>query len=665
MLLFQSTLVRVYVVRSPPRNRQLCLRADSSQGRHLLGARPAQQTTTTTTTTTTAAASRPVTKLTLSRVQQRFWERHGSAPALACSQSPLQPHLGVGAEACTRQRTSDLKPSVGERLHSAYYTRLRQAVAVVRNWVCVASALLFVYLSTSDQVALAAASLANGMPQDRLALATSTPVPDRYRILWEQALDIITNLHYEPGQHIHAASLTMPSHLPPTRASTIPWGCSLGTRASTYDAIRIRLSELNDPYSRFLEPDEFEAELNPYRRARKLSGVGIIPERSPKGHGTLRVIAVIPESPAEEAGINPGDELVMIDDIVVEPSPLNPIPVTPDEALALLRGPAGTRVRLTVRQTTNSLSYADASLQVASASTAPTSMMRTYTLTRRPLLVAPAVYGLVAAEPTFGYIRLHTFNAEATRIVFEALNAFKNSSDRSAAAGVILDLRNCRGGVFQEALVIASMFIANPDAVLVYTVDSRGIERAHRVRDQWNGWPEAPPAAARTPRTPPETLGSAASARHPLYNGPLVVLVNGASASSSEVLAIALRDHGRAVLLGMPTFGKARIQHYFPLLDGSAIALTVGEFLGPQHERLADHVGLVPQVSCNAAPRNFALLERHMPPDACIAEAAQLLSEEPTGSSATEPVPVGGSVRSAFTSRSRSTETTLLPRIQT
>ncbi|KAK4530567.1 hypothetical protein CCYA_CCYA04G1424 [Cyanidiococcus yangmingshanensis] len=492
----------------------------------------------------------------------------------------------------------------------------------------------------------------------KVSLASDTLSAERYRMLWDQAVDIMTNLHYEPNRPTHAASLDFNlEHRPSVaRMSAIPWGCSLQTRASTYDAIRVRLGELNDPYSRFLEPDELDAELHPYRHARKVSGVGIVPERSQHGHGALRVLAVVPESSAEEAGINPGDELVMIDDLALEPSSSNAIPITPDEALALLRGPPGTRVRLTVRQPL-ALPSAESKVSLVSSSSMPTQqIVRTYVLTRRPLYVAPAVYGFLPSEPSMGYIRIHSFNASATDIFFRAIQTFTHPRDRPAAKGVILDLRNCRGGVFQEAMLMASALIANPDAVLVYTVDSRGFERIHRVRDQWDGWSDA------------YTIPTATGTRYPAYEGPVVVLVNRASASSSEVLAVALRDHQRALLIGTPTFGKARIQHYFPLVDGSAIVLTVGEYLGPQHERIADHVGLVPSLICTDAPRPFEQLEKQRAPDACIAQAVQFTQEELARASAGAvegPRPAAGRTPAVASTSTSSSATTPLPRTQT
>ncbi|KAF6004030.1 hypothetical protein F1559_000398 [Cyanidiococcus yangmingshanensis] len=472
----------------------------------------------------------------------------------------------------------------------------------------------------------------------KVSLASDTLSAERYRMLWDQAVDIMTNLHYEPNRPTHAASLDFNlEHRPSVaRMSAIPWGCSLQTRASTYDAIRVRLGELNDPYSRFLEPDELDAELHPYRHARKISGVGIRFVSSP----------VVPESSAEEAGINPGDELVMIDDLALEPSSSNAIPITPDEALALLRGPPGTRVRLTVRQPL-ALPSAESKVSLVSSSSMPTQqIVRTLCADEEaPLL-----------EPSMGYIRIHSFNASATDIFFRAIQTFTHPRDRPAAKGVILDLRNCRGGVFQEAMLMASALIANPDAVLVYTVDSRGFERIHRVRDQWDGWSDA------------YTIPTATGTRYPAYEGPLVVLVNRASASSSEVLAVALRDHQRALLIGTPTFGKARIQHYFPLVDGSAIVLTVGEYLGPQHERIADHVGLVPSLICTDAPRPFEQLEKQRAPDACIAQAVQFTQEELARASAGAvegPRPAAGRTPAVASTSTSSSATTPLPRTQT
>ena len=454
-----------------------------------------------------------------------------------------------------------------------------------------------------------------------LALEVASAAEDAVAnwVLWNEAIDTIVAAYYDPTGGMH--SLTREQIRRYQRAP--PPGFSLATRARTYDAIRALVSELGDEYSRFLSPAEYDAELHPLRQARRLSGIGILLESPLERLGTHRVMAPIPESPAEVAGVNPGDELVQIDEWNLEDT--ERIPITTDEALALLRGPPGTHVRIAVRRPRpfGTITTAAVAGRPAGASITATETVR-WELTRRPLRVLPAVYTVlhpVGDRPPVGYVRVHAFNDAATQTLAEALREF-------AAAGVqhaVLDLRNCLGGVFQEAMVMASFFFADGQVKLVSTVDAQGNERVHRVQDQWDGWPEwtlqPPPQQQQHRRCLP-------------YAGRLAVLVNRGSASSSEVLAVALHDNQRARLIGTWTFGKGRVQRYFPLQDSSALVLTIGEYLSPQRNHIRAGQGVPADEFCAAAPTPFRTLRewdgRAEVLDACLQRALQRLREGST-----------------------------------
>ncbi|KAK4536500.1 hypothetical protein CDCA_CDCA08G2525 [Cyanidium caldarium] len=450
-----------------------------------------------------------------------------------------------------------------------------------------------------------------------LAVEVVSPAEDAVAnwALWNEAIDTIVTAYYDPTGGMH--SLTREQIRRYQRAP--PPGFSLATRARTYDAIRALVSELGDEYSRFLSPAEYDAELHPLRQARRLSGIGILFESPLQRLGTHRVMAPIPESPAEAAGVNPGDELVQIDEWNLEDT--ERIPITTDEALALLRGPPGTHVRIAVRRPRpfGIITTAAVAGQPASASNTATETVR-WELTRRPLRVLPAVYTVlhsVGDRPPVGYVRVHAFNDAATQTLAEALREF-------AAVGVqhaVLDLRNCLGGVFQEAMVMASFFFADGQVKLVSTLDAQGNERVHRVQDQWDGWPEWALQPQQRRRSLP-------------YAGRLAVLVNRGSASSSEVLAVALHDNQRARLIGTWTFGKGRVQRYFPLQDSSALVLTIGEYLSPQRNHIRAGQGVPADEFCAAAPTPFRTLRewdgKAEVLDSCLQRALQRLCEGST-----------------------------------
>jgi carboxyl-terminal processing protease len=157
-----------------------------------------------------------------------------------------------------------------------------------------------------------------------------------------------------------------------------------------------------------------------------------------------------------------------------------------------------------------------------------------------------------------GYISLNQFHSRSVEEITEALTAFNSQG----VSGLILDVRNNGGGDFEAALTIADMFL--DEGVMVNIVDARGNMEQRMA-----------------------TVGGTSL--------PMVMLVNGNSASASEVLAGALQDNGRAVLLGDKTFGKGLIQTLYPLADGGALKLTTRKYLTP-HETDINEIGIIPDV---------------------------------------------------------------------
>lgn len=296
----------------------------------------------------------------------------------------------------------------------------------------------------------------------------------------------------------------------------------LNDRASAYAAIDQMLASLGDPFTRFLDPDQYRS--LQVSTSGELTGVGLqitIAEES----GQLQVITPLEGSPAEAVGVQPLDYILKIDGVSTTGMSL-------DEAAARMRGPIGTQVVLTIvpHQT-------------------PQAKPRDITVTRDRILLNPvtAQLHLTPQGTPIGYLRLSQFNANAVQELKRALLTL----EQSHPVGYILDLRNNPGGLLQAGIEIARLWL--DEGPIVYTVNRQGVLGSF------------------------EAMGSAVT------HAPLVVLVNQGTASASEILAGALQDSGRAILVGERTFGKGLIQSLFKLSDGSGMAVTVAKYETPNH----------------------------------------------------------------------------------
>ncbi|XP_057428029.1 carboxyl-terminal-processing peptidase 2, chloroplastic isoform X1 [Lotus japonicus] len=312
----------------------------------------------------------------------------------------------------------------------------------------------------------------------------------------------------------------------------------MNNREETYMAIRKMLATLDDPFTRFLEPEKFRSLRSGTRGA--LTGVGLsigYPTKSDMPTSGLIVISASPGGPAYRAGVLSGDVIVAIDDTNTENMGLY-------DAAERLQGPAGSAVALTIRSGLD---------------------VKHLTLTREKVSSNPVTSRLCKLpssgddSPRVGYIKLTSFNQNASRAVKEAMNTLRSENVNA----FILDLRDNSGGLFPEGIEIAKFWLDK--GVIVYICDSRGI------------------------RDILDTDGSSALAT----SEPLAVLVNKGTASASEILAGALKDNKRAVLFGEPTFGKGKIQSVFELSDGSGLVVTVARYETPAHTDI-DKVGVIP-----------------------------------------------------------------------
>ncbi len=293
----------------------------------------------------------------------------------------------------------------------------------------------------------------------------------------------------------------------------------LADRDATYGAIRQMLASLDDPYTRFLPPEQYRSLQT--STSGELTGVGLQIAKDEQD-GTLAVIAPVEGSPAAAAGLQPRDRILAIDGV-------STVGLTLDEAANRMRGTIGTQVNLTFKR--------------------PETAPETLALVRDRINLNPVSTRLQHVQPGLdvGYIRLSQFNGNAAAGVAKAISEF----EAQGVEGYILDLRNNPGGLLTAGIEIARQWIN--EGTIVYTVDRQG------VLDSF------------------DAKGTA------LTDAPLMVLVNEGTASSSEILAGALQDNHRGQLIGARTFGKGLIQSLFDLSDGSGLVVTVAKYETPAH----------------------------------------------------------------------------------
>ena len=279
------------------------------------------------------------------------------------------------------------------------------------------------------------------------------------------------------------------------------------------------LDKLEDPYTRFLSPEQYQSLQT--NTSGELLGVGLQIAKDEDNQG-VRVIAPIVDSPAERAGVLPKDKIILING-----TPTHALSL--DEAAARMRGPAGTIVTLAISR--------------SGQETFEVNLMRER-INLNPV-VTKTQY--LPSGEEIGYVRLSQFNGNAVEDMRQALAEL----EQREAAGYILDLRNNPGGLLQAGIEIARLWM--DDVTIVYTVSRQGV------------------------------FESFEAGRGALTSDPLVVLVNSGSASASEILAGALQDNGRAQLVGETTFGKGLIQSLFDLVNGAGIAVTVAKYETPSH----------------------------------------------------------------------------------
>ena len=261
--------------------------------------------------------------------------------------------------------------------------------------------------------------------------------------------------------------------------------------------------------------------------------------------GVVKVISPIDDTPASRAGIKAGDYIVKINDIQVQGKSLS-------EAVDLMRGPVGSGIELTIRRRGEKKAL-------------------TFNIVREVIQIKSVKADLL--EKNIGYIRLTSFNENSGKQIKKEINKFEENKNVKA---YILDLRNNPGGLLSQAIKISDFFLN--DGEIVSTKSRKSSENR-----KWF------------------------AKKGDLTNGKtIVVLINYGSASASEIVAGALKDHKRAILLGENSYGKGSVQSIIPLKNDGAIRLTVAKYYLPSGKSISE-VGVSPDIEVDEETDDFRI----------------------------------------------------------
>ncbi|MDD5391452.1 MAG: S41 family peptidase [Thiothrix sp.] len=286
-----------------------------------------------------------------------------------------------------------------------------------------------------------------------------------------------------------------------------------------------------DPHSSYLDEEEFK-ELQ-VGTSGEFGGLGI---EVGMEDGFVKVISPIDDTPAQKAGLQAGDLIIRLDETPVKGMTLN-------DAVKLMRGKPGTSINLMVVREGK-----DKPFKVS---------------IKRDIIQVKSVKSRIL-ESGYGYVRITSFQAKTTEALLETLDTLKKDN-KGNLRGIVLDLRNNPGGVLNAAVGVSDAFLES--GKIVYTEG--------RVAD----------AKMEYTANKGDSLGSA----------PMVVLVNRGSASASEIVAGALQDHKRALIVGQKTFGKGSVQTVLPLDEKTAVKLTTARYFTPSGRSIQAE-GIVPDI---------------------------------------------------------------------
>lgn len=283
-----------------------------------------------------------------------------------------------------------------------------------------------------------------------------------------------------------------------------------------------------DPYSQYMTPKQYQSFQE--ETSGEYFGIGV--EITQESNG-LKIIAPYPGSPAEKAGLQPGDLIVKVDGVVIADSGSS-------DAVTRIKGRKGTKVVLGILRS-DWKEPKDFSVE-------------------RDQIHTPAVTSIML-EQGVGYVRVIQFQE---RVAVEVQDAIKGLSKNAPLKGLVLDLRNNPGGLLDEAVEMADLFI---EQGVIVSTKGRGEDDVKRARRSGT-----------------------------LDYFPMVLMINDGSASASEILAGALQDHKRAIVLGEPSYGKGSVQNIIRLENGGALRLTVAKYYTPNGRPIDPKNSIVPDV---------------------------------------------------------------------
>jgi carboxyl-terminal processing protease len=261
--------------------------------------------------------------------------------------------------------------------------------------------------------------------------------------------------------------------------------------------------------------------------------------------GVVKVISPIDNTPAEEAGVKAGDYIVKINDIQVQGKTLT-------EAVELMRGPVGSTIKITVRRRGVKKAII-------------------FNITREIIKIESVKSKII--EDTVGYIRLTSFNENSADQIKEKIKELRQNKKIEK---YILDLRNNPGGLLSQAIKISDFFLNNGEIVSTKS-------RKKKENRKWF------------------------ARKGDIIDGKtLIVLINYGSASAAEIVAGALRDHKRAILIGEKSFGKGSVQSIIPLKNKGAIRLTISKYYLPSGKSISE-VGITPDIEIAESSEDFRM----------------------------------------------------------
>ncbi|MFL2890217.1 MAG: S41 family peptidase [Pelagibacteraceae bacterium] len=297
-----------------------------------------------------------------------------------------------------------------------------------------------------------------------------------------------------------------------------------------------------DPYSAYMSPEIFKNMQTETKG--EFGGLGI--EISMEA-GVVKVIAPIADTPADKAGIKAGDYIVRIENKQVQGKTLS-------EAVKLMRGPVGTSIKLTVRRKGKRKAIE-------------------FEIKREIIEVKSVSAKIIKEKNNIAYLRIKSFNENSDEQLFKKIKKFEKEKK---PIGYIIDLRNNPGGLLTQAINITDLFL--DDGEILST-------KGRRIS---------------------ETRKFFAKKGDVIKGKPIIVLINNGSASASEILAGALKDHKRAIILGETTFGKGSVQSIVPLRNGGGIRLTISKYYLPSGKSISE-IGVKPDILVEESSDSFRI----------------------------------------------------------